>query len=108
MFVAQRPGPVRNDSGQLTLIAERSLDEVPNPDIVLVPGSPVAHAQTDNKEVLDWLRAADATSTWTTSVCTGSLLLGAAGLLRGRRATSHWLALDALAASGRTPPASGS
>ncbi|MCB5164019.1 DJ-1/PfpI family protein [Streptomyces bambusae] len=103
VFVAQTPGPVRNDAGNLGMIAERSLDEVPNPDILIVPGSPVAHAQFEHKEVLDWLRAADATSTWTTSVCTGSLLLGAAGLLRGRRATSHWLALDALTGFGAHP-----
>jgi transcriptional regulator GlxA family with amidase domain len=51
----------------------------------------------DNEPLLDWLRTADATSTWTTSVCTGSLLLAAAGLLKGRRASSHWLALDQLA-----------
>jgi transcriptional regulator GlxA family with amidase domain len=57
----------------------------------------------DNQVLLDWLRAADATSLWTTSVCTGSLLLAAAGLLEGRRATSHWLALDQLERFGAEP-----
>lgn len=96
VFVAERTGPVRNDSGSLSLVADRSLDEVPAPDLVIVPGGPGQSAQMANETLLDWLRAADATSTWTTSVCTGSLLLAAAGLLKGRRATSHWLALDTL------------
>jgi putative intracellular protease/amidase len=96
VFVAERTGPVRSDTGQLALTADKSLAEVPHPDIVVVPGGPGQSAQMDNRVLLDWLRAADATSVWTTSVCTGSLLLAAAGLLDGRRATSHWLALDQL------------
>ncbi|WP_328672746.1 DJ-1/PfpI family protein [Streptomyces sp. NBC_00328] len=96
VFVAERPGPVRSDTGRLALTADKSLAEVPHPDIVVVPGGPGQSAQMDNQVLLDWLRAADATSLWTTSVCTGSLLLAAAGLLEGRRATSHWLALDQL------------
>ncbi|MFD5256960.1 DJ-1/PfpI family protein [Streptomyces bobili] len=96
VFVAERSGPVRTDTGSLALTADRTLAEVPAPDLVVVPGGPGQTAQMDNPVLLDWLRAADATSTWTTSVCTGSLILAAAGLLRGRRATSHWLALDHL------------
>ncbi|MFH8474040.1 DJ-1/PfpI family protein [Streptomyces sp. NPDC018000] len=97
VFVAERTGPVRNDnSGSLALVADKTLDDVPAPDVVIVPGGPGQNAQMENETLLGWLRAADATSTWTTSVCTGSLLLAAAGLLKGRRATSHWLALDAL------------
>ncbi|GAA3183202.1 MULTISPECIES: DJ-1/PfpI family protein [Streptomyces] len=103
VFVAERPGPVTNDQGTLTLVADKALAEVPRPDIVVVPGGPGQREQMTNEALLGWLRAADATSTWTTSVCTGSLLLGAAGLLQGRRATSHWLALDALATFGATP-----
>ncbi|MDT0463388.1 DJ-1/PfpI family protein [Streptomyces gibsoniae] len=100
VFVAERTGPMRSDTGALALLADRTLAEVPAPDIVVVPGGPGQTPQMDNEVLLDWLRTADATSTWTTSVCTGSLLLGAAGLLTGRRATSHWLALDFLARFG--------
>ncbi|MER5400890.1 DJ-1/PfpI family protein [Streptomyces sp. NPDC002599] len=103
VFVAERPGPVRSDTGRLALTADKSLAEVPHPDIVVVPGGPGQSAQMDNQVLFDWLRAADATSLWTTSVCTGSLLLAAAGLLEGRRATSHWLALDQLERFGAEP-----
>ncbi|QGV77580.1 DJ-1/PfpI family protein [Streptomyces ficellus] len=96
VFVAKEAGPVRNDMGNLALVADRTFAEVPRPDIVVVPGTGDWDPVTRDEETLDWLRTADATSTWTTSVCTGSLILGAAGLLRGRRATSHWLALDLL------------
>ncbi|MFC7922575.1 DJ-1/PfpI family protein [Streptomyces cinereoruber] len=102
-FVARERGPVRNDQDSLALVADRTLAEVPAPDIVLVPGGPDARVAMDDPEILDWLRAADATSTWTTSVCTGSLVLAAAGLLDGRRATTHWLAFDELRALGVEP-----
>jgi putative intracellular protease/amidase len=102
-FVAEQRGPVTADSGMLSLVAEAALDEVPHPDIVLVPGGPGDDRQRADGAVHDWLRAADAVSDWTTSVCTGSLILGAAGLLAGRRATSHWLALSQLADYGAEP-----
>ncbi|MBW5249169.1 DJ-1/PfpI family protein [Streptomyces poriferorum] len=104
VFVAESAGAVRNDSGgSLALVADRTLDDVPAPDLVIVPGGPGQSAQMDNETLLGWLRRVDATSTWTTSVCTGSLLLAAAGLLTGRRATSHWLALDTLKTYGAEP-----
>ncbi|MFJ8888447.1 DJ-1/PfpI family protein [Streptomyces sp. NPDC102402] len=103
VLVAERTGPVRNDRGSLSLVADRTLADVPAPDLVIVPGGPGQSDQMDNGVLLDWLRTADATSTWTTSVCTGSLLLAAAGLLTGRRATSHWLALDVLRTYGAEP-----
>ncbi|MFF1356077.1 DJ-1/PfpI family protein [Streptomyces sp. NPDC058297] len=102
-FVAERTGPVRSDTGRLAITADKALSELTDPDIVVVPGGPGQTRQMENEVLLDWLRAADATSTWTTSVCTGSLLLAAAGLLDGRRATSHWLALDALKEFGAEP-----
>ncbi|MFC4507457.1 MULTISPECIES: DJ-1/PfpI family protein [Streptomyces] len=103
VFAAERTGPLRTDTGNLALVADRTLAEVPRPDIVVVPGGPGQTPQMENETLLDWLRAVDATSVWTTSVCTGSLLLAAAGLLRGRRATSHWLALDQLTRFGAEP-----
>jgi putative intracellular protease/amidase len=102
-FVAGKPGPVRTDNGMLTLLAERSLEDLPRPDIVLVPGGPGDVAARAGEPMLDWLRAADRTSAWTTSVCTGSLILAAAGLLVDKRATSHWLAFERLRALGAEP-----
>jgi transcriptional regulator GlxA family with amidase domain len=104
-FVAAEPGPVRTDNGMLTLVAEHSLADAAQPDIVLVPGGPGEVAARAGGPVLEWLTEVDRTSTWTTSVCTGSLILAAAGLLDGRRATSHWLALDELGRLGAEPVA---
>ncbi|MGW7364166.1 DJ-1/PfpI family protein [Streptomyces sp. NPDC054841] len=96
VLVAEEAGPVRNDQGNLTLVADRTLAEVTAPDIVLVPGGRGTRQAMQNETVLEWLRTVDATSTWTTSVCSGSLVLAGAGLLKGRRATSHWLVLETL------------
>jgi transcriptional regulator GlxA family with amidase domain len=99
-FLAAEAGPVRTDNGMLTLIAERSLEQAAQPEIVLVPGGPGEVVPRAGGAVLDWLVQVHRTSTWTTSVCTGSLILAAAGLLDGKRATSHWLALEELRALG--------
>ena len=101
-FVAVTPGRVRNDSGSLTLAVERGISDVARPDIVVVPGGPGEVAARAG-DALDWLRAAHTTTTWTASVCTGSLILGAAGLLHGLRATTHWLAVDELRRLGAEP-----
>jgi transcriptional regulator GlxA family with amidase domain len=102
-FVAKQRGEVRTDSGHLGLTADRALDEVDEPEIVLVPGGAGNRALLEDEEVLGWLREVDATTTWTSSVCTGSLVLGAAGLLEGKRATGHWLFLEPLRAYGADP-----
>lgn len=99
-FVAGQRGPVAADTGMLSLVADASIGEVPRPDLVLVPGGPGQSDQMADGPVHEWLRAADETSNWTASVCTGSLILAAAGLLTGRRATSHWLAMEPLAGYG--------
>jgi len=103
VFVAERPGPISDEEGSLILSARAGLPDVPHPDVVVVPGGPGQNDQMRDGPVHEWLRNADHRSVWTTSVCTGSLILAAAGLLAGRRATSHWLALDELGRLGATP-----
>jgi len=102
-FVAAERGEVRTDSGALGLNADHALDEVVEPDIVLVPGGEGSEELMADEVTLSWLRRVGEQTTWTTSVCTGSLLLAAAGLLEGRRATSHWLFLDRLREHGADP-----
>jgi transcriptional regulator GlxA family with amidase domain len=103
VFVAEDPGLVTNDLKGLSINVVASLDDVPSPDVVLIGGGPGQTAQMSNDKLLDWLRAADRTSTWTTSVCTGTLILAGAGLLEGRPAVTHWLAMDKLAELGAVP-----
>jgi transcriptional regulator GlxA family with amidase domain len=103
IFLAERPRAVTDESRALTLHAEASFADVPHPDIVLVPGGPGQVSQMGDSPLRDWLIAADQTSTWTTSVCTGSLILAGAGLLDGRQATTNWLAMDELARLGAKP-----
>lgn len=95
-FVAEHAQAYRTDTGQLALLADAPLDELPAPEILVVPGGPGQAALMEDGPVHAWLRAADAGSTWTVSVCTGSLILAAAGLLAGKRATSNWQALEEL------------
>ncbi|CAB4967427.1 unannotated protein [freshwater metagenome] len=102
-FVWHETGPVTADSGVLLVGATHTFDETPSPDVILVPGGPGTMEHARDEKVLEWLRRAHETSTWTTSVCTGSVLLAAAGLLDGHRATSHWSALPLLRAYGVTP-----
>jgi transcriptional regulator GlxA family with amidase domain len=100
IFVAERTGPTRNESDTLSLVADATLDEVPSPDIVVVPGGFGNRVLLEHEPLHDWIRTVHETSTWTTSVCTGALLLAAAGLLDGVPATTHWVARDLLAELG--------
>ena len=102
-FLADKPGPVKTDNGVLTVLAEHGLEELEHPDVIVVPGGPGEVDVRAGSRVLEWLRGAHRTSTWTTSVCTGSLILAAAGLLEGKHATSHWLALERLQELGALP-----
>lgn len=94
--VARKSGTVRTDSANLDLVAEYSLEDVSHADVLVVPGAGSATTLRDFPEVLAWVRSIHITTKWTTSVCTGSLILGAAGLLSGLRATTHWAVMDRL------------
>jgi transcriptional regulator GlxA family with amidase domain len=104
-FVAKEPGPKRTDTDRLALSADLAIADVPDPDIVLVPGGEGNRPLMRDAEILDWLRTAHQGSTWTTSVCTGALVLGAAGILDGLRATTHWAFRDVLTEFGAEPVA---
>ena len=103
VFAAERTGPVADDKDALRMSASATFADVPHPDIVVVPGGPGQANQMGHGPLQQWLLAADKQTRWTTSVCTGSLILAGAGLLDGRRATSHWLALDELKRLGARP-----
>lgn len=93
-FVAKEKGPIRTDNRSLGLIADYTLDEVPDPYILLIPGGFGVAEVMNDEATLDWIRKAHETSKWTTSVCTGSLILAATGLLKGLKATGHWATLE--------------
>ena len=102
-FLWHEPGPIAADSGVLLVGATHSFEETPSPDVILIPGGMTTMEHARDEKLLDWVRQAHQTATWTASVCSGSVILAAAGLLDGKRATSHWLALTALKALGATP-----
>jgi transcriptional regulator GlxA family with amidase domain len=102
-FVGKERGEVRTDSGFLGLSVDAAIAERPDADILLVPGGGGHRALRTDEEVLEWLRGVDRVTRRTTSVCTGALLLGAAGLLEGRRATTYWQSLDELRDFGAEP-----
>jgi len=104
-FVAESPGLVVNDLQSLSINVVASLSDVPKPDVVLVGGGPGQAQQMSDGALHEWLRTVDRTSAWTTSACTGSLILAAAGVLNGRKATTHWGALGQLTEYGVTPSA---
>ena len=99
-FVAKKAGPVTTDTGMLTIVAEAALKDVQRPDIVLVPGGPGDEGAAADSEIIEWLQRAHETTRWTTSVCTGSIILGAAGILRGLDATTHWASVPRLESYG--------
>ncbi len=97
-------GPVTADTGVLGLTAGWAMADVDRADVLVVPGGlEGTFAAAADDRILDWVRHIAAGAQWVTSVCTGALILGAAGLLDGRRATTHWAAIDLLATYGATP-----
>ncbi|MEH0931005.1 DJ-1/PfpI family protein [Micromonospora sp. CPCC 205558] len=104
LLVAERPGPVRDDCGMVSLVAESAFDDVVATDVLVVPGGP-GTVQALAGPLPGWIRRIHETTTFTTSVCSGSILLGAAGLIRGRRSTSHYLVARELVRFGAVPTA---
>jgi transcriptional regulator GlxA family with amidase domain len=102
-WLATESGPVRTDNDMLSIVADAPYEDLPDPEIVVVPGGLGTRALLDDERLVSWIRRAHDTSEWTTSVCTGSLLLGAAGVLDGLEATSHWTELRALEHFGARP-----
>ena len=102
-FIADEPGPKRTENGMLALTADTTFDELTDPEVIVFPGGFGTRALMENETVLNWVRCAHRSSEWTTSVCTGSLVLAAAGILDGLEATTHWLVLEALRPFGVIP-----
>jgi transcriptional regulator GlxA family with amidase domain len=102
-FVASETGPKRADTDMLSVNADATLADIPDPDVILIGGGYGSRALMKDQEMLDWVRTAHETSQWTTSVCTGALVLAAAGILDGLEATTYWLELETLRQFGATP-----
>lgn len=102
-FVAHERGHVRSDNRMLTIVAEAPFEAAAAPDVLVVPGGFGTRALLDDERILGWIEGAHATTRFTTSVCTGALLLGAAGILEGLDATTHWLELERLVEFGARP-----
>jgi transcriptional regulator GlxA family with amidase domain len=100
VFVGHTRGEVRTDNGMLGLTVDAAFDEVTEPDVLLVPGGVGTRDLVDDEAMLDWVRGVHRRTLFTTSVCTGSLVLAAAGLLDGLTATTHWAAQDLLGSLG--------
>lgn len=103
-FAAQEKGIVESEYASMKMIATHSLDEIETADILMIPGSTAAFLRViKDAEILQHIQRIDTTTEWTISVCTGAIILAAAGLLKGKHATSHWAALDMLSAFGAQP-----
>lgn len=104
-FIGHDRGEVRSENGFLGITRDATFEDVPKPDIIVFPGGVGTRPLVQDERVLDWVRTAHETTRLTTSVCTGSIVLGAAGLLDGLTATTHWSAYPDLEATGATPTA---
>ncbi|TMW71224.1 DJ-1/PfpI family protein [Alteribacter natronophilus] len=103
-FAAERTGEIKADSGFVDLNVKHSIEDVKEADILIIPGSTIAFIEEmKNERVLEWIKEMDKTTKWTTSVCSGSMLLASSGLLAGRKATSHWKPLNLLSRYGAVP-----
>jgi transcriptional regulator GlxA family with amidase domain len=102
-FVGKEAGPIVTEGDTLLLGIAHTLADTPSPDIVVVPGGATTPGEMVDDEVLDWLRQVHQTSLWTLSVCTGALILGAAGILKGLPATTHWYKMGVLRVMGARP-----
>lgn len=102
-FVGKEAEPVITEGGALWLGITHTIAETPSPDLLIIPGGTSTPGQMIDDEVLDWIRHAHKTTTWTTSVCTGALILGAAGILKGLPATTHWYKMSVLRIMGAKP-----
>ena len=104
-FIGHDRGEVRSENGFLGITRDATFEEIPKPDLIVFPGGVGTRRLASDERVLDWVRTAHETTRFTTSVCTGSIVLGAAGLLDDLTATTHWGAYPALEATGATPTA---
>jgi len=102
-FVGKTTGVVRSDARSLGVVIDHDIGSVPSADILVVPGGPGQEVAERDPAILDWVRTIHQTTQWTTSVCTGSLILGAAGILKGLRATTHWMYQERLREFGAEP-----
>jgi transcriptional regulator GlxA family with amidase domain len=102
-FVAKTTGVVRSDARSLGVVIDHDIGSVRSADILVVPGGPGQEDAERDPAILDWVRTIHQTTQWTTSVCTGSLILGAAGVLKGLRATTHWMFQERLREFGAEP-----
>jgi putative intracellular protease/amidase len=102
-FVGKEVGPLMTEGRALLLGVSQRVAETPSPDLVLVPGGTTRPSQMVDDEVLDWLRKVHEATTWTASVSTGTLILGAAGILKGVPATTHWYKMGVLKIMGAKP-----
>jgi transcriptional regulator GlxA family with amidase domain len=104
-FIGHRRGEVRTENGMLGVSVDATFEEVPDPDVIVFPGGVGTRPLEHDEQVVEWVRRAHGTTRFTTSVCTGSLVLGAAGLLQDLTATTHWACYPELEAHGAVPTA---